>query len=73
MSWKKKYILDLNTLKITLAYVFYRVLDKLLLFSISMATKRFHYPKTSLIEDVIAFCLFAKHTEVLFYLSKETN
>lgn len=53
MSWNKKYTLNHHLVSVS-----YWVLDKLLFFSISMVTKRFHYPKTLPRDDVRAFCVY---------------
>lgn len=58
MLWNKKYALEQNILKFSLVPSSYWILDKLLFFSISMVTKRFHYPKTLSKEDAVAFHVF---------------
>lgn len=54
----KTYTLELIILKYFLVPSTYWILDRLLFFSISMVTKRFHYPKTLPKEDVVAFRVF---------------
>lgn len=58
VPWNIKYALELNILKYSPVPSSYWILDKLLFFSISMVTKRFHYPKTLPKEDVVAFRVF---------------